>query len=391
MPLGRVLPLTAAVDSRDTTEQRDPGYAKSGRIRRSPATVISFELSVRTPCLEIVRQPFERKGKHVNTSIVARALGIPTRAVLFALTPAALLAATALPAAADDTFPITVTDDEGTEVSIEAMPERIVSLAPSTTETIFALGAGDRLVGGTDYDDHPAEAADLTDVATYTGVIMEQVVALEPDLVLAAGNFFTPPDDIAKMRELGYTVAVLYAPDVDTVMSDIELIGTVIGASDEALAMTAELTAQMDAIAEEAAAVGTTPTVFYELGAEPEIYAPAPDSFLADMIVRAGGAPITTGDPALWSIPLEELVVADPEVIVLGDANYGTCPDAVAARAGWEGMTAVVNGDVRPVDDVPITRPGPRLAQGLASLARAIHPELELADFPDDPPMCEAA
>jgi iron complex transport system substrate-binding protein len=155
--------------------------------------------------------------------------------------------------------------------------------------------------------------------------------------------------------------------------------------------MTAELTAQMDAIAAEAAAMGTTPTVFYELGAEPEIYAPAPDSFLADMIVRAGGEPITTGDPALWSIPLEELVVADPDVIVLGDANYGTCPDAVAVRAGWEGMTAVVNGDVRPVDDVPITRPGPRLAQGLASLARAIHPELELADFADDPPMCGAA
>jgi iron complex transport system substrate-binding protein len=147
----------------------------------------------------------------------------------------------------------------------------------------------------------------------------------------------------------------------------------------------------MDAITAQAAGVGTTPSVFYELGAEPEIYAPAPDSFLSDMIVRAGGDPITTADPVIWSIPLEELVVADPEVIVLGDANYGTCPAAVAARPGWDGMTAVVNGDVRPVDDVPITRPGPRLAQGLASLARAIHPELELTGYPADPPMCQAA
>ena len=299
--------------------------------------------------------------------------------------------AMALPGiAADDAFPVTVTDDEGTEVTIEAKPERIISLAPSTTETIFALGAGDRLVGGTDYDDFPAAAVDITDVATYTGVLMEQVVALEPDLVFAAGNFFTPPDDIARMRELGFTVVVLYAPDVDTVMSDIELIGTTIGAAAEAQAMTADLESRMDAIAAEAAAIGSTPGVFYELGAEPEIYAPAPESFLADMIVRAGGVPITTADPTLWSIALEELVVADPEVIVLGDANYGTCPDSVAARAGWEGMTAVVNGDVRPVDDVPITRPGPRLAQGLASLARAIHPGLELADYPADPPMCEA-
>lgn len=320
-----------------------------------------------------------------------RALGRSAKGFLVGLTSLCLLLLAALPVAADDTFPVTVTDSEGTEVTIEAMPERIISLAPSTTETLFALGAGDRVVGGTDFDDYPAEAVDITDVATFTGVIMEQVVALEPDLVLAAGNFFTPPDDVARMRELGYTVVVLYAPDVDTVLSDIELIGTTVGASDAAEAMTTEMREQMDAIAAEAAAVGSTPSVFYELGAEPEIYAPAPDSFLADMIVRAGGDPITTGDPALWSIPLEELVVADPEVIVLGDANYGTCPDAVAARAGWEGMTAVVNGDVRPVDDVPITRPGPRLAQGLASLARAIHPELELAGFPVDPPMCEAA
>jgi len=79
----------------------------------------------------------------------------------------------------------------------------------------------------------------------------------------------------------------------------------------------------------------------------------------------------------------------DPEVIVLGDAIYGICPEAVATRPGWEGMTAVANGDVRAVDDVPITRPGPRLAQGLGSLTRAIHPELELADFPADPPICE--
>jgi iron complex transport system substrate-binding protein len=305
---------------------------------------------------------------------------------------AVLLVVAAIPATATDQgFPVTVIDDEGTEVTVEAMPERIVSLAPSTTETVFALGAGDRLVGGTDYDDYPAEAADLTDVATFTGVIMEQVVALEPDLVLAAGNGFTPAADITTMRELGYTVVVLYAPDVATVMSDIELIGTTIGAAETAQALTARMRTQLDAIEAEAIGMGTTPSVFYEVDAGPEIYAPAPDSFLADMIVRAGGRPITTAGPALWSIPLEELLVADPEVIVLGDANYGTCPDDVAARAGWEGMSAVVNGDVRAVDDVPITRPGPRLAQGLASLARAIHPELELADFPADPPMCEAA
>jgi iron complex transport system substrate-binding protein len=340
-----------------------------------------------------VRQPFERKGKHVSTRTNGPALGKAARGFLVALSGASLvLASGQVPVfGSDPVFPVTVVDDEGTEVTIEARPERIVSLSPANTETVFTLGAGDRLVGGTDFDDYPPEAVEAVDAATYTGVNMEQVVALEPDLILAAGNFFTPPDDIARMRELGYPVVVLYAPDVPTVMADIKLIGTTIGAADEAEALTAQITMDMDAISHAASATGSTPRVFYELGAEPEIYAPAPDSFLADMIVRAGGDPITTADPAMWSIPLEELVVADPEIIVLGDANYGTCPHAVMARAGWEGMTAVVNGDVRPVDDVPITRPGPRLAQGLASLARAVHPELELVDFPADPPMCEAA
>lgn len=331
---------------------------------------------------------------------IDRALGRePGRGFIVALAAASLLAfslvvvSAAAPGsaqAADGAFPVTVVDDEGTEVTIEAEPQRIISLSPANTEISYALGAGERLVGRTDWDDYPPEAAELTPVATFGGVIMEQVVALEPDLVLAAGNFFTPPDDIATMRELGIPVVVIYAPDVPTVLSDIELIGAALGASDEAADLVADMNAQFAVIAEAVAGTDATPRTFYEIGAEPEIYAPAPDSFLADLVVMAGGDPITTADAAAWSIPLEELLVADPEVIVLGDATYGMCPANVAARPGWDGMTALVDGAVVPVDDVPVTRPGPRLAQGLASLTRAIHPELELADFPADAPMCEA-
>ena len=316
--------------------------------------------------------------------------GIIGRRLTTALTMSLwLLLALAAPTYAADSYPLTLIDDEGTEVTIEAAPQRIISLSPANTEIVFALGAGDRLVGGTDFDDYPAEAAALTDVANFTGVIMEQVVDLDPDLVLAAGNFFTPPDDIARMRELGYTVIVVYAPDVETVLSDIELIGTSIGEAEAAAAMTTTMAMELDAIAA-AAAGGPTPRTFYQIGSEPEIYAPAPESFVADMVALAGGEPITTSDPVVFSIPLEELIVADPEVIVVGDANYGVCPAHVASRPGWTEMTAVVNGDIRPVDDVPVTRPGPRLAQGLASLARAIDPELVLEGFPPDPVFCAA-
>jgi iron complex transport system substrate-binding protein len=297
-----------------------------------------------------------------------------------------------LAALAQDTdtgFPVTVVDDEGTQVTIEAAPERIISLSPANTEIVFALGAGDRLVGGTDYDDFPPEAADVADVATFTGVIMEQVVDLEPDLVLAAGNEFTKPDEIARLRELGYPVVVVYAPDVPTVLADIELIGRAIGEAETATDLTGEMRDRMEVVADAASALTSRPRTYYELDFfEGATFGPAPDSFVADMVELAGGEAITTGDPVLFEMPLERLVEADPEVIILGDAAYGVCPKDVALRPGWSDMVAVSDDAVRPVDGIPITRPGPRLADGLAALAMAIHPDLEIADPPAAPVYC---
>lgn len=295
--------------------------------------------------------------------------------------PPATAPPTATAAAA--AFPLTLTDDEGTDVIIEAPPARVVSLSPAITETLFALGAGDRLVGGTDFDDYPVEAAELPDVATFTGVVMEQVVSLEPDLVIAAGNNFTPAADIDRMRELGMTVFVVYAESVDEVLADIELIGAAIDADEQAAEIVNRMEVRIAAVEEAVAAIGERPRVFYQIGSEPEIYAPAPDSFVADMVTRAGGDPITTTDPAVFSISVERLVELDPEVIVVGDAQYGVCPDDIAARPGWGSMTAVEEGAIRPVEDTIVTRPGPRLAEGLAALALAIHPATDIVP-PDD-------
>jgi len=207
---------------------------------------------------------------------------------------------------------------------------------------------------------------------------MEQLVSLEPDLVLALGNGGETPADVARIRALGIPVLVLYAEDVSEVLADIELIGAAVGEADAAATMTDAMQARIDAISAAAGAAGSRPRTFYELGAEPEIYGPADSSFAADMVALAGGEPITTGSTTVYSISLERLVTADPEVIVLGDAAYGATAEVVAARAGWAVMTAVKTGAIRPVDDVIVTRPGPRLADGLAALALAIHPELVL-------------
>ena len=311
-------------------------------------------------------------------------------ALSLALLTLSLIALHAPARSADaDMFPVTVVDDEGTEIVIRSRPDRIISLSPANTETVFALGGGPRLVGGTDFDDYPAEAVELADVATFNGVIMERLVDLEPDLVLAAGNFFTPPADIARMRELGYPVVVVYAPDVEGVLADIELIGQAIGESETAAGITSGMRMRIEEIAAAAAAAGSRPRTYYEFDFfEGATFGPAPLSFTTDLIERAGGEAITTGDPQVFQMPLERLIEADPQVIVLGDAMFGVCPDQVAERSGWTGMSAVVQGRVRAIDGLTVTRPGPRLADGLARLALTIHAELDLEDLEPATELC---
>ena len=285
---------------------------------------------------------------------------------------------------AEPAFPATLTDDEGTTVTIATEPRTIVSLAPATTETLFALGVGDRIKGKVqDVFLYPPQAGDVPDVATYDSVDVEKVVALAPDVVFAGGNFLTPPDAIAKLRSLGLTVVVLYAPSVDAVYRDIELTGEIAGRSTQASAMVDRIRTEFEKVRSAVAGL-PAPRVFYELDATGAIYGPADKSFLAEMIKLAGGTPITTGSADKYDIPVERLIQQDPEVILMADAPFGVTAEQVAARPGWKVMTAVRNGQIRPIDDQTVTRPGPRLYLGLALLARTIHPE---AAIPSAPPI----
>lgn len=279
-------------------------------------------------------------------------------------------------------FPTTVIDDEGTRVEIAAEPDRIVSLTPATTEILFALGAGDRVVATDESSDYPDEAVSLPDVATFSGVDVEKVVALEPDLVIAGGLGFTPADAIARLRDLDIPVVVVYAPTVSGVYDDIESIGTATGTSEVATALTADMRDEIEAISSAVASRSPKPRVFYEVGYDATtgaIYAPAEASFVAEMVTLAGGDTITTGDPNTYEISLENLIDKDPELIVLGtNPFYSPTPESVAARPGWSALTAVRNGDIRPVRDIEITRPGPRLPLGLRNLASVIWPDMAL-------------
>ncbi len=278
-------------------------------------------------------------------------------------------------------FPITLTDDAGRELTLDAAPERIVSLAPSSTEIVCALDACDRLVGVTDFDDYPAEVAEIDDVVIQAQVDVERVVAAEPDLVLASGNEITPTSVIEQLDRLGVRVMVLYPETLEEVYADIELVARAIdeqAAADELIAGMQERVADVAAAVEGVEAPRTLYEVFY---AEGGTYTAGEGSFLASLIEIAGAEPVT-GD-AQGLLGAEELVAADPELILLGTASYdptladaATALETVASRPGWADLSAVRDGRVVPyLDDIVTTRPGPRIVEGLEALARAIHPD----------------
>ena len=287
----------------------------------------------------------------------------------------------AAPSASPRPFPITLTDDVGREVVLDAEPMRIVSLAPSNTEIVCALDACDRLVGVTDFDDYPPEVADVPDVVIAAAVDVELVVAAEPDLVLAAGNELTPTAVIEQLDGLGLPVLVLYPETLDEVYADIELLGSALGRRSPAAELVEDLEAR---VAEVVAAVegAERPLTLYEVfHAEGTTYTAGEGSFLASLLELAGATPLT-GD-AQGVIDAESLVAADPELILLGTSSYDPSlaePDAALAtvreRAGWSELRAVRDGAVIPyLDDITTTRPGPRIVDGLEALARAIHPD----------------
>lgn len=272
---------------------------------------------------------------------------------------------------------VDVTDAAGRRVTIPAPPETIVSLAPSTTEILFALGLGQRVVATDDLSNYPPEAASLPKIGGYGGVNYEQIAALEPGLVLAAG--ITPPEQVQKIEELGLPVLVVGQPEssVASVYDDIALVGRATGTADAADALVADAKARIAAVSE-AVAGRESPAVFWELDAtDPsKPYTVGPGSFIGELLALAGGRNIFgSADTPYPQVSAEQVVAADPQVILLADAQYGVAPEQVGQRPGWEDIAAVTGGAVYPVDADLTSRPGPRIAEAVESIARLLHPD----------------
>ena len=278
---------------------------------------------------------------------------------------------------------ITLVDDLGNVVVLNEPPVRIVSLAPSNTEILFAVGAGDNVVGVTDVCDYPydfsawVEAGNMSSIGNYWQPAVEPIIALDPDLVFAS----TASEDAAEtLKNLGYNVLVVEPKTINGVLEAVLLIGRATGNHVEAGEFASDLRDRIDAVVNTAAGADSIPKVYHEVWG-PDIQSAGPGTFIDELISLAGGENIF--HDAVTSFPIvspETVIAKNPEVMIfpnlyMGIYSWGTYDD-IAGRPGWDSITAIQNDNFHIIDASIISRSGPRLADALETIAEMIHPEL---------------
>lgn len=275
---------------------------------------------------------------------------------------------------------LTFIDGLNRPVTLEKPAQKIVSVAPSNTEILYALGAGSQVVGRDSFSDYPEEAKTLPDVGGGWGELnTEQIVALQPDLVLAAQ--INTAEQVKTLEDLGLTVYYLPNPkDFDGLYANLQTVARLTGRESETETLIASLKERVSAVEEKVASISARPLVFYELDST-DVNAPytsGPGTFIDLLISMAGAENLGHTLQGEWvQVSVEELIRRNPDYILLGDYVWGGIkPEDVAARPGWDAISAVKEGRVLPFDDNLVSRPGPRLVDGLEALAKALHPDV---------------
>lgn len=289
-----------------------------------------------------------------------------------------LFAACAAPA--DEAAPSTieVTDQLGRVVKLEKIPERIISLAPSNTEILFALGLGDRVVAVTDFCNYPPEAEEKPSIGGFSTPNIEEVVALSPDLILATS--IHEKRIIPQLEGKGLAVFALDPKTVDEVLEAITLVGEVTGKREEASGLVAEMRNRIKAVTDKSDNLPETerPRVLYAVWHDP-LMAPGSRTLQDDLIEKAGGINITRDLTGYAAITLEAVIATNPEVMIAGGshgAGAGLNFQFIKTEPRLRNTDARRNNRVYGVDGDLVSRPGPRIAEGLEKFAEFIHPEL---------------
>jgi iron complex transport system substrate-binding protein len=276
-----------------------------------------------------------------------------------------------------ETFPLQVTDHLGKVITLEAIPQRLISLAPSNTEILFALGLADKVVAVTDYCVYPPEAQEKPSVGGYTNPDVEQIIALTPDLVLAsttgADTFLT------QLEASGLKVISLEANTVAEVLDCIAIVGTATGSAAAADELIADLETRIAAITDiiDALPEDARPKVFYPVWHDPLMSGGA-GTIHDELITKAGGINVAASLDGYDGISLELVLQQNPDIMIAG--SHGEEASLVLLFCQEDerlaGTTARRNGAIYGISDDPVRKPGPRIAEGLEMIAELIHPEL---------------
>lgn len=265
-----------------------------------------------------------------------------------------------------------ITDDAGRRVGLPAVVDRVVSLAPNLTEIVFAVGAGKRLVGRTSYCDYPPEAKAITEVGDTLHPSLETIIALKPQVVLVSTasqlEVFTN-----QLQSQNIAVYVTDPHDLEGVFRSIQQIGEIVGEKDQANQLVQNLRERTNAV-EQAVKQKPPVRVFYQVSGEP-LYTAGHDSFVTDLMRRAGGASVTADVPGAWpKYSNESALAARPEAVILPTGGSMGAANANVAEALRQ-SPAALQGRVYKINDDHLARPGPRSVDGLEEMAHALHPD----------------
>ncbi len=269
-----------------------------------------------------------------------------------------------------------VTDQVGRKITLSDNPQRIVSLAPSITEIIFAIGRKDRLKGVTRFSDFPPEAAKLPRMGSYTQLKLERILALKPDICIGVrdGN---PPTIIHTLEALNLPVYMVDPGNLNEVMKTILEIGDLLNADEAAKTVVHDMETRFSRIKSLAAKVPYHPRVFFQIGISP-IVAVGTGTFIHELITYAGGKNVSEGQTLYPRFNREQVLAMSPEVFVITSMARGDIFQRVKTEwSSWTTMPAIQNKRIFVLDSNLFDRPTPRLADGLELLFRLIHPEIK--------------
>ncbi|NRD79313.1 ABC transporter substrate-binding protein [Bacillus sp. BRMEA1] len=276
------------------------------------------------------------------------------------------------------TFPVTITDALNNKVVINKKPERIVSLMPSNTEIAFALGLDKEVVGVSDYDNYPTDAAKKEKIGG-ENFNVEKIIALKPNLVLAhASSAQTSAAALTQLKNAGIQVIVVNnAQNFDQVYNSINMIGKATGETKKAAEIVKGMKDKLAEIKAKAKTIKEKKKVYIEVSPAPDIYTTGKDTFMNEMLDTINAENIESDQTGWIKVDQESIIKRNPDVIITTYGYYVKNPaQQVLSRKGWENVNAVKNKQVIDVNSDQVNRPGPRIVEGVEDLAKAIYPEV---------------